>query len=164
MKRSKYAYLKKHILRTCKINRLNPQIIFPKVQWLLFFSHRSWRYWTISRILLWAMIFSLSWRIEYEISPFHLATIPPILYIYILADSGFLKNFLYQGGVKSTVSWVFEDLNRRYFFNLSYRIFFSKQFFKIFKKNFCIKVAWSLQFLGYLRTLKFKISEGNWDS
>ena len=23
---------------------------------------------------------------------------------------GFLKNFLYQGGVKSTVSWVFEDL------------------------------------------------------
>ena len=29
---------------------------------------------------------------------------------YILADSGFLKNFLYQGGVKSTVFWVFEDL------------------------------------------------------
>ena len=29
---------------------------------------------------------------------------------YTLADSGFLKNFLYQGGVKSTVSWVFEDL------------------------------------------------------
>ena len=27
-----------------------------------------------------------------------------------LADSGFLKNFLYQGGVKSTVSLVFEDL------------------------------------------------------
>ena len=27
-----------------------------------------------------------------------------------LADSGFLKTFLYQGGVKSTVSWVFEDL------------------------------------------------------
>ena len=27
-----------------------------------------------------------------------------------LADSGFFKNFLYQGGVKSTVSWVFEDL------------------------------------------------------
>ena len=27
-----------------------------------------------------------------------------------LADSGFLKNFLYQSGVKSTVSWVFEDL------------------------------------------------------
>ena len=31
-------------------------------------------------------------------------------YIFILADSGFFKNFLYQGGVKSTVSWVFEDL------------------------------------------------------
>ena len=31
-------------------------------------------------------------------------------YIYILADSGFFKNFLYRGGVKSTVSWVFEDL------------------------------------------------------
>ena len=30
--------------------------------------------------------------------------------IYILADSGISKNFLYQGGVKSTVSWVFEDL------------------------------------------------------
>ena len=27
-----------------------------------------------------------------------------------LADSGFFKNFLYQGGVNSTVSWVFEDL------------------------------------------------------
>ena len=31
-------------------------------------------------------------------------------YIPKLADSGFLKNFLYQGGVKSTVLWVFEDL------------------------------------------------------
>ena len=29
---------------------------------------------------------------------------------YTLADSGFFKNFLYQGGVKSTISWVFEDL------------------------------------------------------
>ena len=27
-----------------------------------------------------------------------------------LADSGFFSNFLYQGGVKSTVYWVFEDL------------------------------------------------------
>ena len=27
-----------------------------------------------------------------------------------LADSGFFKNFLYQGGVKATVSWVFEDI------------------------------------------------------
>ena len=27
-----------------------------------------------------------------------------------LADSGCFKNFLYQGGVMSTVSWVFEDL------------------------------------------------------
>ena len=26
-----------------------------------------------------------------------------------LADSGFFKNFLYQGGVRSTVFWVFED-------------------------------------------------------
>ena len=32
-----------------------------------------------------------------------------ILNVY-LADSGFFKNFLYQGGVKSSVSWVFEDL------------------------------------------------------
>ena len=30
--------------------------------------------------------------------------------VYILADSEFFKNFLYQGGVKSTVSWGFEDL------------------------------------------------------
>ena len=30
--------------------------------------------------------------------------------MYNLADSGFVKKFLYQGGVKSTVSWVFEDL------------------------------------------------------
>ena len=31
-------------------------------------------------------------------------------YVYTLADSGFFKNFLYQGGVKSTVFRVFEDL------------------------------------------------------
>ena len=31
-------------------------------------------------------------------------------YRYMLADSGFFKNVLYQGGVKSTVFWVFEDL------------------------------------------------------
>ena len=30
--------------------------------------------------------------------------------VYVLADSGFFKNFLYQDGVKSTVSWVYEDL------------------------------------------------------
>ena len=29
--------------------------------------------------------------------------------VYILADSMFFFNFLFQGGVKSTVSWVFED-------------------------------------------------------
>ena len=27
-----------------------------------------------------------------------------------LADSRFFKNFLYQGGEKSTVSWIFENL------------------------------------------------------
>ena len=27
-----------------------------------------------------------------------------------LADSGYFENLLYQGGVKSTVSWVLEDL------------------------------------------------------
>ena len=32
------------------------------------------------------------------------------LNVPMLADSGFFKNFLYQGGLKSTVSWVFEDL------------------------------------------------------
>ena len=30
--------------------------------------------------------------------------------VYNLADSEFFKNFLYQCGVMSTVSWVFEDL------------------------------------------------------
>ena len=30
--------------------------------------------------------------------------------VCILADSGFFKNFLYQNGMKFTVSWVFEDL------------------------------------------------------
>ena len=33
-----------------------------------------------------------------------------VMYVCTLADSGFFKNFLYQGGVKSTVSGVFEDL------------------------------------------------------
>ena len=32
------------------------------------------------------------------------------LLVCMLADSGFLKNFLYQDGVKSIVSWVLEDL------------------------------------------------------
>ena len=30
--------------------------------------------------------------------------------VHTVADSRFFKNFLYQGGLKSTVSWVFEDL------------------------------------------------------
>ena len=30
--------------------------------------------------------------------------------VHTLANSGFFKNFLYQGGVRSTVSWVFDDL------------------------------------------------------
>ena len=30
--------------------------------------------------------------------------------LYTLADSGYFENFLYQGGVRSTVSWVYEDL------------------------------------------------------
>ena len=34
----------------------------------------------------------------------------PLVTVYILADSGFFKKFLYQGGVKFTVFWVFEDL------------------------------------------------------
>ena len=29
--------------------------------------------------------------------------------VHTSADSGFFKNFLYQSGVKSKVSWVFED-------------------------------------------------------
>ena len=34
---------------------------------------------------------------------------------YTLADSGFFRNFLYQGGEKSTVSCVFEHLNSSFF-------------------------------------------------
>jgi hypothetical protein len=34
---------------------------------------------------------------------------PAIWTISTLVDSGFFKTFLYQGGVKSTFSWVFED-------------------------------------------------------
>ena len=30
--------------------------------------------------------------------------------ICTIAESGFFKNSLFQGGLKSTVSWVFEDL------------------------------------------------------
>ena len=38
------------------------------------------------------------------------------IYVHsILADSGFFKNFLYQSGVKSTVSGVFEDLKFKIF-------------------------------------------------
>ena len=47
---------------------------------------------------------------EYEL---HIKTLPKSFIYYqicILADLGFFKNSLYQGGVKSTVSWVFEDL------------------------------------------------------
>ena len=33
-----------------------------------------------------------------------------LVVVCMLADSGFFKNFLYQGGMKSTVSWVVEDL------------------------------------------------------
>ena len=32
-------------------------------------------------------------------------------YVCMLVDSGVFKYVLYQGGVRSTVSWVFEDLN-----------------------------------------------------
>ena len=52
---------------------------------------------------------------------FHVPTNVPTI-----ADSGFFLNFLYQGGVKSTVVWVFEDLK----FKLSegYDQFWSKPF------------------------------------
>ena len=33
-----------------------------------------------------------------------------LIVICTLADSGFFLRFLYQGGMKSTVFWVFEDL------------------------------------------------------
>ena len=45
------------------------------------------------------------------LDPGTLTQIPkePLL-VCTIANSGFFKNFLYQGGVKSTVSWVLEDL------------------------------------------------------
>ena len=41
---------------------------------------------------------------------FHQNPQSEILKVCMVADSGFFENFLYQDGVKSTVSWVFEDL------------------------------------------------------
>ena len=49
----------------------------------------------------------------HEIPPFYHGLSESIIIerkVCTLADSGFFQNFLYQGGVKSTVSWVFEDL------------------------------------------------------
>ena len=46
-----------------------------------------------------------------DISHFYIHLHPIIdKLVATLADSRFFKNFLYQGGVKSTVSWIFEDL------------------------------------------------------
>ena len=52
--------------------------------------------------------FSLSPPLEvsYKLSDFDAGMFPPSP----LADSGFFLNYLYRGGVKSTVSWVFEDV------------------------------------------------------
>ena len=50
-------------------------------------------------------------QLQYNFScPYAPISMITIKYLCALADSGFFKNFLYQGGVKSTVSWVFEDL------------------------------------------------------
>ena len=46
------------------------------------------------------------------------------LEVHTLANSGFLKNFLYQGGVRSTVFWVFEDL--KFKISEGYNQFWSK--------------------------------------
>ena len=35
------------------------------------------------------------------------------MFLCTLADSGFFFKILYQGGVKSTVSWVFEDIKSK---------------------------------------------------
>ena len=62
-----------------------------------------------------------------------------LLTLYVLADSGFFKNVLYQGGVKSTVSWVFEDLK-----------------FKIsegYNQNWCFPDSAQLAVSGKLRQL-----------
>ena len=45
-----------------------------------------------------------------KVSTHNCPSIPPSASVCSLADSGFFKNFLYRGGVKSKVSWIFEDL------------------------------------------------------
>ena len=49
---------------------------------------------------------STSNGLSFDIHPFAVH----MRYVCILADSGFFKNFLYQGGAKSTVFLGFEDL------------------------------------------------------
>ena len=56
-----------------------------------------------------------------------------------LADSGFFKNFLYQGGMSSIVSWVFEDLK----FKIS----------ECYDQNWCFPDSAQLAVLAKLRQL-----------
>ena len=79
-------------------------------------AHWSWTFYSIPKIRY------ISTKIERQLNkilitlysltkgPSKIAWNMYTWYVYVLADSKFLKNFLYQGGVKSTVSWVFEDL------------------------------------------------------
>ena len=51
----------------------------------------------------------IQFQCTYIIKKNWLKNINCLLHVPVLADSGFFKNFLYQGGVKSSVFWVFED-------------------------------------------------------
>ena len=67
--------------------------------------------------------------------------------MFNLADSGFFKNFYNQAGVKSTVSWVFEDLKfKRSIFQTFWRLHCCANFlfFELDTSNF-----------GYLLIFRF---------
>ena len=52
----------------------------------------------------------IQFQCTYIIKKNWLKNINCLLHVPVLDDSGFFKNFLYQGDVKSSVFWVFEDL------------------------------------------------------
>ena len=59
------------------------------------------------RLLFWTLLFSLVWPLIFGTVEILWLLSARILYI---SRFRILKNKLYQGGMKSTVSWVFEDL------------------------------------------------------
>ena len=73
---------------------------------------------------------------------FHFSQKGDLKLAYTLADSGSFKSLDITGVHVLLVSLLVDQ-------SISH-------FFLVDQKTFCIKVAWSLQFLGYLRTLRLK--------